>query len=134
MPHPSEIYTEQLSTIGEGTALWYPEPHETGEVQIGDVGYIFEGAFIKLFNTVSETQDSRFYGQFETPLRLEKHEVESRERVLNRGPLNSRSVVCKRAEVKASGYVISTTCSTQLNDLYIKLDRDRTQRQDKLEV
>ena len=33
-----------------GYALWHPEPHKTGEAQIGDVGYIREGAFIRLFN------------------------------------------------------------------------------------
>ena len=33
-----------------GYALWHPEPHRSGEPQIGDVGYTREGAFIRLFN------------------------------------------------------------------------------------
>ena len=53
-PRPSDapdvVYPSCLSTLYQGHALWYPEPHVTGEAQIGDVGYISEGAFIRLFN------------------------------------------------------------------------------------
>ncbi|EKM58786.1 uncharacterized protein PHACADRAFT_73658, partial [Phanerochaete carnosa HHB-10118-sp] len=45
-----EIYASSLQTLHLGHALWYPEPHESGEPQIGDVGFMFEGAFIRLFN------------------------------------------------------------------------------------
>ncbi|EKM58839.1 uncharacterized protein PHACADRAFT_248935 [Phanerochaete carnosa HHB-10118-sp] len=47
---PDKIYSSGLKTLYLGRALWYPEPHESGEPQIGDVGYILEGAFIRLFN------------------------------------------------------------------------------------
>ncbi|EKM58787.1 uncharacterized protein PHACADRAFT_191123, partial [Phanerochaete carnosa HHB-10118-sp] len=47
---PDEIYASSLQTLHLGHALWYPEPHESGEPQIGDVGFMFEGAFIRLFN------------------------------------------------------------------------------------
>ncbi|EKM58791.1 uncharacterized protein PHACADRAFT_88495 [Phanerochaete carnosa HHB-10118-sp] len=47
---PDEIYASSLQTLHLGHALWYPEPHESGEPQIGDVGFIHEGAFIRLFN------------------------------------------------------------------------------------
>ncbi|EKM58806.1 uncharacterized protein PHACADRAFT_86413 [Phanerochaete carnosa HHB-10118-sp] len=49
-PAPDEIYSSSLATFHEGHALWYPEPHESGEPQIGDVGFIHRGAFIRLFN------------------------------------------------------------------------------------
>lgn len=47
-----KIYATKLRTAmpGAGTPLWYPEPHESGEVQIGDVGFLKEGAFIRLLN------------------------------------------------------------------------------------
>ena len=44
------VYPSGLFHLGLGYALWYPEPHETRESQIGDVGYVQEGAFIRLFN------------------------------------------------------------------------------------
>ncbi|EKM59058.1 uncharacterized protein PHACADRAFT_86540 [Phanerochaete carnosa HHB-10118-sp] len=47
---PDEIYSSSLATLHEGHALWYPEPHESGELQIGDVGFMSRGAFIRLFN------------------------------------------------------------------------------------
>ncbi|EKM58833.1 uncharacterized protein PHACADRAFT_248928 [Phanerochaete carnosa HHB-10118-sp] len=47
---PDEIYSSSLKNLHLGHALWYPEPHESGEPQIGDVGFIHEGAFIRLFS------------------------------------------------------------------------------------
>lgn len=47
---PSAVYASKLFSLGQGYALWYPEPHVTGEVQVGDVGYIDDGAFIRLLN------------------------------------------------------------------------------------
>ncbi|EKM58878.1 uncharacterized protein PHACADRAFT_248980 [Phanerochaete carnosa HHB-10118-sp] len=49
-PAPDDIYSSSLQTLCLGHALWYPEPHKSGEPQIGDVGFIREGAFIRLFN------------------------------------------------------------------------------------
>ncbi|EKM50226.1 uncharacterized protein PHACADRAFT_105903 [Phanerochaete carnosa HHB-10118-sp] len=47
---PDEIYSSSLDTLHLGHALWYPEPHVTGEPHIGDVGFMREGAFVRLFN------------------------------------------------------------------------------------
>ncbi|EKM56560.1 uncharacterized protein PHACADRAFT_253759 [Phanerochaete carnosa HHB-10118-sp] len=47
---PDEIYSSCLATLYQGHALWYPEPHDSGEPQIGDVGFISGGAFVRLFN------------------------------------------------------------------------------------
>ncbi|EKM48633.1 uncharacterized protein PHACADRAFT_266239 [Phanerochaete carnosa HHB-10118-sp] len=51
---PAVDYAEQLVGRGHGLPLWYPEPTEGsfGEVEIGDVGYVSEGAFIRLFNAL----------------------------------------------------------------------------------
>ena len=48
---PYVVYPSSLFCLGLGYALWHPEPHETtGEPQIGDVGYVKEGALIRLLN------------------------------------------------------------------------------------
>ncbi|GJE97254.1 WD40 repeat domain-containing protein [Phanerochaete sordida] len=61
-PQPSEVYAFSLAPVGEGYALWYPEPHESGgEVQLGDVGYVQDGAFMRLFN-VAEDKELRIIG------------------------------------------------------------------------
>ena len=65
---PDIVYPSSLATLYQGYALWYPEPHVTGEAQIGDVGYIREGAFIRLFNLNSsrpEHQVTFWGGTFE---------------------------------------------------------------------
>ena len=48
---PHEVYSDSLKPLGPGWhAIWYPEPHASGEPQIGDVGFMRDGAFIRLFN------------------------------------------------------------------------------------
>lgn len=46
------VYAEQLRNVRHGEPLWQPEPSDRGEVQIGDVGYIEDGRFQRLFNAV----------------------------------------------------------------------------------
>ena len=47
-----EVYASLLaSTVPNGHAVWYPEHHDSGEVQICDVGYMDDGQFVRLFNT-----------------------------------------------------------------------------------
>lgn len=45
-------YAEQLVSRGYGLPLWYPEPSKFGEVEIGDVGFVDDGSFIRLFNAL----------------------------------------------------------------------------------
>ena len=49
---PSAIYQDQLSALFHGLALWNPNPPKNiyNNVSIGDVGYLDEGAFIRMFN------------------------------------------------------------------------------------
>ncbi|GJE94332.1 WD40 repeat domain-containing protein [Phanerochaete sordida] len=47
---PDQIYSSSLDSLGLGHALWEPEPNDTGEVQFGDVGFVHEGSFVRLFN------------------------------------------------------------------------------------
>jgi hypothetical protein len=56
---PYDIYQEQLTTPNRGLALWKPKPVEDiyDHVSIGDVGYISEGSFIRLFNVTLPWDD-----------------------------------------------------------------------------
>lgn len=53
------VYSSCLATLYQGHALWYPKPHGTGEPQIGNVGYMDEGAFIRLFNLDSSKPEQQ---------------------------------------------------------------------------
>ena len=50
---PYNAYAKRLLPLRHGYPLWHPEiERDRGlEVQIGDVGYLHKGAFIRLFNT-----------------------------------------------------------------------------------
>lgn len=108
--HPSDIYTGELQTLGEGDALWFPEPHSSGEIQIGDVGYIAEGAFIRLFNVISPEEfpvpDSELPDGFESLQAPRVRHMDERKRALAPGHHNSKSVVCTRVEASASMQVL----------------------------
>ena len=59
---PYCVYREQLTSLFHGHALWEPDP--TGlyaEVSIGDVGYVKEGCFIRMFNVLLEWNDPLNY-------------------------------------------------------------------------
>ena len=52
---PFNVYREQLSSQYHGLALWNPNPvkglfKDPDHVSIGDVGYLDNGAFIRIFN------------------------------------------------------------------------------------
>jgi hypothetical protein len=49
---PSSVYREQLTSLYHGHALWEPSPIRTlyDQVTIGDVGYVNEGFFHRMFN------------------------------------------------------------------------------------
>ena len=52
----ANVYSNQLSTLSHGIALWDPSPPKElyDKVSIGDVGYLHpsEGTFIRLFNVI----------------------------------------------------------------------------------
>lgn len=52
-----ETYANELKSHGYGHPLWYPEPSEDGEIQIGDVGYIEKGHFKRCFNVMVDVRD-----------------------------------------------------------------------------
>lgn len=66
---PFVVYPSSLFSLGLGYALWYPEPHETGESQIGDVGYVNDGAFIRLFN-INDSKPEHQVTFWHTPFKI----------------------------------------------------------------
>ena len=56
---PSIVYRDQLYSLGLGIALWDPAPQKKfyDKVSIGDVGYLHEGTFIRLFNVILPWDD-----------------------------------------------------------------------------
>lgn len=54
-------YVNALSTKREGYGypLWEPDPAGRDPVELTDVGYIFKGNFVKLFNGSSSVENSR---------------------------------------------------------------------------
>jgi hypothetical protein len=59
MPFPHHyLYREQLTSLYHGHALWEPDPQNLyQQVSIGDVGYMQEGSFRRMFNVLLEWDD-----------------------------------------------------------------------------
>ena len=52
------VYAQQLTMLGHGYPLWKGTPSNCPPgVQIGDVGYLSEGEFIRLFNALRPADD-----------------------------------------------------------------------------
>ena len=55
-PHlpPFNVYRDQLTALSPGLAVWNPNPPKKiyNNVSIGDVGYLHEGTFIRMFNVM----------------------------------------------------------------------------------
>lgn len=50
-PHPPyQIYSDCMAVAGMGLPLWKPEPSKHGDILIGDVGFVSEGMFHRLFS------------------------------------------------------------------------------------
>jgi hypothetical protein len=54
LPPVSKVYQDQMTTLSHGLALWNPSPPKEiyDKVTIGDVGYLHEGSFIRMFNVM----------------------------------------------------------------------------------
>ena len=51
---PFTVYRDQLTPLSKGIPLWNPNPSKNiyNNVSIGDVGYLREGAFMRMFNVM----------------------------------------------------------------------------------
>ena len=58
---PFNVYREQLTSKYHGIALWHPNPvaglYDCGHVSIGDVGYMCDGDFMRMFNVTLPWDD-----------------------------------------------------------------------------
>jgi hypothetical protein len=54
LPPVSKVYQDRMTTLSHGLALWNPNPPKEiyDNVSIGDVGYLHEGSFIRMFNVM----------------------------------------------------------------------------------
>jgi hypothetical protein len=55
------IYREQLTSLFHGHALWQPDGPDPTGVSVGDVGYVREGRFFRMFNVLLEWNDPLNY-------------------------------------------------------------------------
>ncbi|GJE97261.1 WD40 repeat domain-containing protein [Phanerochaete sordida] len=55
-PHPSYVYAQELLPLGHGYPIWHPEPLPPNHIvpERGDVGYIHQGHFRRLFNSTKQ--------------------------------------------------------------------------------
>ncbi|TBU30104.1 hypothetical protein BD311DRAFT_659806 [Dichomitus squalens] len=97
-----EVYTKLLFQRGHGHPLWEPEPTASGEVLIGDVGYILDGGFYRLFNATLAADDAvnQRYGVPDgyEPLKVPPTLKHVRANALQAGPICSKSVTAVTAD------------------------------------
>jgi hypothetical protein len=86
-----ETYAHALITKGHGHPLWQPDPGEHAPIDLGDVGYLYEGAFVKLFNV------SKDIHSWSNRLGLPHEHT----------PLQVGDIVCKTPLPKAPEYISS---------------------------
>lgn len=101
--HPSEIYAEEMAKYREGYGLWIPDPRDTGvpQAEIGDVGFISDGAFDLLFNYSTE---SSHLVSVNPPDNLDKRKIFHRKHKNVFGPGFYRSTSVRELECALSGY------------------------------
>ncbi len=71
---PCDVYQEQLRSLFHGHPLWNPDPANLYQhVSIGDVGYVQEGYFVRIFNAILPWDDpsNRLLGELEPYPRLD---------------------------------------------------------------
>jgi hypothetical protein len=105
MAAPWTIYANQLVPKRNGHALWEPNPGASPAVELADVGYLKDGAFIRLFNASKVLGDkSNNLGVPEGYRRLNVGQIQSREPLPERpNSIRSRSISIKGVELNASG-------------------------------
>lgn len=99
-----DVYAQQLFRLKHGYPLWDPEPTKHGEVLVGDVGFINEGAFYRLFNATLPPGDPlNKYGVPDgyEPLQLgTDYGRVTRTDDISPGPLCSQTVKCLSASAQ----------------------------------
>ncbi len=126
---PWEIYTRTLVHLGYGYPLWHPVPEVDAdygprEVEIGSVGFVDEGRFRHLFNSLKPADDpfnlSRVPEEFQ-PFRPPLRTIAGPEEVITQSCLTSHSIqqIAGSASLDISRYMLATL------PLYINLPYSR---------
>lgn len=56
--HPCDVFRESLTSLFHGHALWEPDPAGLyTQVSVGDVGFVKDGHFCRMFNVLLEWND-----------------------------------------------------------------------------
>ncbi|PIL29922.1 hypothetical protein GSI_07832 [Ganoderma sinense ZZ0214-1] len=99
-----DVYAQLLSLRGHGLPLWEPEPTRFGEVLIGDVGYMQNGGFFRLFNSILPAEDPvnlggvpQDYKQLQIPDTLRHHTRHA----LGAGAICSKGVAAVNVDASA---------------------------------
>lgn len=105
MAAPWTIYAHQLFPERNGHALWEPNPGDKPAVELADVGYLKDGAFVRLFNASKGFHDtSNHLGVPERYEPLRVGEVQYREPLLRRpDSIRSENTSVEGADEIASG-------------------------------
>ncbi|KAG6810070.1 hypothetical protein H0H92_013485 [Tricholoma furcatifolium] len=119
MPAAHDIYVEQLIELGQGTPLYYPEPESTdGPVEIGDVGFLLRGRFIRLFNVTRSADDPRQrFGVPEGFEPLNMGHIFTIDSALKPGSLQSKTVMT--VEANETDMRIEYVVQDQLSEDYL---------------
>lgn len=92
----SYLYAKGLINCGYGLPLWSPEPEPEGEIQIGDVGFIHDGKFIRLFNAVRPPDDPlNSRGVPDNFVKVEVGHVDTRPHHISKGALCTTSLTAQ---------------------------------------
>ncbi|KAJ7138853.1 hypothetical protein C8R46DRAFT_827310, partial [Mycena filopes] len=104
-----QIYACQLGQLHLGYPLWCPEPRDCDKVKPGDVGYLKDGSFYRLFNaTLPASHPEQTLGVpplFE-PLKLPPGSLHHIDKFFDPGPLRSSSVSQVRYGIDVNGRVV----------------------------
>ena len=69
---PQDVLREQLTSLFHGHALWMPDPANLYErVSIGDVGYVKDGYFVRMFNVLLDWNNPLNYTLYDSEPNVE---------------------------------------------------------------
>ncbi|KAH9172744.1 hypothetical protein EDB89DRAFT_1885764 [Lactarius sanguifluus] len=109
-----DTYRDQLASLYHGHALWVPDPAGLYDhVRVGDVGYVKQGHFNRMFNALLSANDpTQMYGVPEGFVPLNMGPFNNiRTLNLNHGDYCSTTVTVEHEDRHQAGYVINEAAS-----------------------
>lgn len=122
-PKPDDVdyvvYAKQLFGCRLGYPIWFPKSGDWHDIQIGDVGYYYQGGFHRVFNTTLLDDDPSHINGL--PYNYEPFQAELQRKEVGRITLVDRSV--KYVQVQGGGGSDSTAVSPTRLGMSPTLDR-----------